>query len=54
MEIDMPRTSFLTAAALLMLAAPALAGVSVPELPRLDFGDPQETCFPPATCERQK
>ncbi len=49
----MPRSTIL-AAALLMLAVPALAGVSIPELPRLDFGDPQEICTPPKTCDGQK
>ena len=50
----MPRTSILALSTILMLSAPAFAGVSVPELPRLDFGDPQETCIPPDTCDVKK
>ena len=50
----MPRHTILVTTAYLMLAVPALAGVSVPELPRLGFGDPQETCISPATCDGKK
>ncbi len=42
------------ATAFTVIALPAFAGFSLPELPRLDFPEPVKSCAAPNTCNVTK
>ena len=50
----MTRKALLPSLMALFLAAPSFAGMPVPDLPRLDFGDPVVPCTPSQVCDPER